>query len=42
MLQIFKYFHLITSLLTTKNNILFIPKNIFKTKIKTQKNVDLQ
>ena len=42
MLKFFKYFHILTSLLTTNNNILFIPKNIFKTKIITQKNLDLQ
>ena len=34
-LEFFKYFHLLTSLLTTNNNVFFIPKNIFKTKIVT-------
>ena len=30
-----KYFHILTSLLTTNNNIFFISKNIFETKIVT-------
>ena len=34
-LEFFKYFHILTSLLTTNNNIFFILKNIFKTKIIT-------
>ena len=34
-LEFFKYFHILTSLLTTNNNIFFISKNIFKTKIVT-------
>ena len=42
MLEFFKYFHILTTLLTMNNNILFIPKNIFRTKIVTQKNIDLQ
>ena len=34
-LEFFKYFYILTSLLTTNNNAFFIPKNIFKTKIVT-------
>ena len=34
-LEFFKYFHILTSLLTTNNNIFFISKNISKTKIVT-------
>ena len=38
MLEFYKYFHILTSLLTTNKNILFIVKILFKTKIVTQKN----
>ena len=34
-LEFFKYFHILTSLLTTNNNNFFISKNISKTKIVT-------
>ena len=36
-LEFFKYFHILTSLLTTNNNIFFISKNTFNTKIVTLK-----